>query len=228
MTADEQNPEAAGGGLPPQQKSEVPPWRLLATLGTAGAMAGFLIVFVFVATEPIIKANKAEELRLAIQEVLKGPTRFDTLYVYEGTLREQLPEGMDIEEAEQVYVGYDDTGSRIGFAIASAEPGFQDIISLIFGYDANTESVLGMKVLESKETPGLGDKIVKDTNFVNQFDGAVAPLVGVNARQSTGDSHEIDMITGVTISSRSVIRIINNALERIGPLVEAYNGGGGQ
>ncbi|UCG87101.1 MAG: FMN-binding protein [Gemmatimonadota bacterium] len=227
MTAEERQVGSPVGGAAPQ-KQEVPPWRLLATLGTAGAMAGFLIVFVFVATEPAIKAHKAEVLRLAIQEVLKGPARFDTLFVHEGALQEQLPPGMDAEQVEQIYVGYAEDGSQVGFAIASAEPGFQDIIRLIFGYDSNTGATLGMKVLESKETPGLGDKIEKDMTFVQQFDAAVAPLVGVSARQSTGDEHEIDMITGVTISSRAVIRIINNSLERLGPLLESYNGGGSQ
>ena len=223
----EERPGPPGTAAPPTKK-EVPPWRLLATLGTAGAMAGFLIVFVFVATEPAIKAHKAEVLRAAIQEVLKGPARFDTLYVNQGMLQDELPAGADAEQVEQVYVGYSESGSRIGFAIASAEPGFQDIIRLIFGYDQGTGSVLGMKVLESKETPGLGDKIEKDTSFVRQFDGALAPLIGVNARQRTGDEHEIDMITGVTISSRAIVRIINNSLERLGPLIEAYNRGGSE
>ena len=31
------------------------------------------------------------------------------------------------------------------------------------------------------------------------------------------------MITGATISSRAVIRIINNALARLGPMLEAYS-----
>ena len=32
--------------------------------------------------------------------------------------------------------------------------------------------VIGMKVLESKETPGLGDKIEKDSAFVAEFRGS--------------------------------------------------------
>jgi electron transport complex protein RnfG len=207
-------------------RPEVPPWKLLSTLGTAGAVAGLLIVFVFVATEPAIKAHKAEVLRLAIQEVLKGPDSFDTLFVVEGRLEEEPPEGVNLEAPEHVYVGYGVDGNQLGFAIASGEPGFQDIIRLIFGYDAFNRTVLGMKVLESKETPGLGDKIEKDLDFVQQFEGAVTPLEGVNPRRATGDEHEIDMITGATISSRAVVRIINNAMERLGPLIDEYNGGG--
>ncbi len=225
MTDEGQQAGASAAGTPPVRK-EVPPWRLMATLGAAGMMAGLLIVFVYVATEPTITAYKAEVLRQSISEVLKGPARFDTLYVHEGVLTKQLPAGLAFDDLEQIYLGYAEDGQQIGFAIASAEPGFQDLIRLIFGYDVRTETLLGMKVLESKETPGLGDKIEKDMEFVGQFDGASAPLVGVNSRRATGSANEIDMITGVTISSRAIVRIINNSLERLGPMIEAYNGGG--
>jgi electron transport complex protein RnfG len=81
-----------------------------------------------------------------------------------------------------------------------------------------------MKVLESKETPGLGDKIEKDMDFVTAFDGVAAPIEGVKAGDGSGDPHEVDLITGATISSRTLIRIINNALERLEPMLDAYVG----
>ncbi len=217
-------------GITPQPvaETEVQPWRLVATLGGAGAFAGLLLVFVFGATEPTIRANKAAALQAAIQEVLKAPDHYDTLYVVDGALERGVPEGADPEDAETVYLGYLANGDPIGFAISAGEPGFQDVIGIIFGYDARTRTVIGMKVLESKETPGLGDKIEKDTAWVGQFDGAVAPLVGVKAGRGTGtDPAEVDMITGATISSRTVIKIINNALERLGPLIDAYTNGEG-
>jgi electron transport complex protein RnfG len=195
-------------------------------LGIAGALAGFLIVFVYVATLPAITAYKAEVLRLAIHDVLGAPESFDTLYVVDGALAEDLPSGAQPEDYDQVYPGYRDDGTQIGFAIQSAEFGFQDEVSLIFGYDAGSETILGMLVLEHTETPGLGDKIVKDLEFVGQFVDAITPLEGVKIGAGTGSQSEIDMITGATISSRAVIRIINNALERLDPMIEAYNGGG--
>lgn len=226
MTDEGRQVGSSAAGAPPAKK-DVSPWRLITTLGAAGMMAGLLIVFVYVATEPTITAYKAEVLRQSISEVLKGPARFDTLYVHEGALTRQLPAGLAAEDVEQIYLGFTEDGEQVGFAIASAEPGFQDIIRLIYGYDVHTETVLGMKVLESKETPGLGDKIEKDMEFVDQFVGVATPLVGVNSRRATGSANEIDMITGVTISSRAIVRIINNSLERLGPMMEAYARGGG-
>jgi electron transport complex protein RnfG len=210
-------------GPPPiQPKPDVPAWRLLATLGIAGAAAGFLLVFVFQVTAPIIERNKAERLAAAVQEVLRAPHRYDTLYVVDDLLTPDLPSGADPADYQQVYRGLTEDGAFVGYAIASGEPGFQDIVRVIFGYDPGTDVLLGMKVLESKETPGLGDKIEKDSTFVSQFDGVLAPLEGVKARDATGDPHEIDMITGATISSRTVIKIINNALARLEPLLDSY------
>lgn len=205
-----------------ERKPDVPAWRLFATLGTAGGLAGFLLVFVYQLTLPVIERNKAERLAAAIQEVLKAPDHYDTLYVADGGLTRDLPAGTDPRRVEQIYLGYHENGERIGFAIAAQEPGFQDQVRLIFGFDNETGTLLGMKVLESKETPGLGDKIEKDQAFVSQFDGVEGPITGVKAREGTGDPHEVDMITGATISSRAVIRIINNALARLGPMLDGY------
>lgn len=206
------------GTEPMEKRPEVPAARLLVTLAGAGALAGLLIVFVFGWTEPTISAYKARMLQLAVQEVLEAPDRYDTLYVYDGTLADSLPEGVKPSDVDVLYRGYREDGTSIGYAIAAGEPGFQDIVRLIFGYDPRTQTILGMKVLESKETPGLGDKIEKDMDFVTQFQGAISPLLGVKPRNATGtDPHEVAMITGATISSRAVIRIINNALERLEP-----------
>ena len=79
-----------------------------------------------------------------------------------------------------------------------------------------------MKVLENKETPGLGDKIEKDSAFVSGFEGVVPPLEGVKTGRGTGDESEVDMITGATISSRTVIEIINRRLESLGPMIDVY------
>ena len=75
--------------------------------------------------------------------------------------------------------------------------------------------VLGMKVLTQKETPGLGNKI-EEMPFVGEFNGVEAPIEGVKPDRNTGDPHQVDMITGVTISSKAVIKIINERLAELG------------
>jgi electron transport complex protein RnfG len=72
-----------------------------------------------------------------------------------------------------------------------------------------------MAVLESRETPGLGDKIYKDADFVASFDGlAVDPEIRAVKKGKKAASNEIDAITGATISSKAVVRIMNEANAR--------------
>jgi electron transport complex protein RnfG len=201
---------------------DVPSWRLLATLGIAGAAAGLLVVLVQGWAEPRIESHRAAVLQAAIMNVLGEPARYDTLYVTEAGLTSRPAAGTDTGTADRVYLGYDAAGRPVGYAITAAEPGFQDVIRLIFGYEPGSGEVLGMQVLENKETPGLGDKIEKDASFVAEFDGARAPLAGVKAGAGVGEPGEVDMITGATISSRAVIGIINHRLERLDPILRTY------
>jgi len=115
-----------------------------------------------------------------------------------------------------------DMTARIEAQAERFAPGFADVVRIIFGYDPSRRQVLGMMVLESKETPGLGDKIIKDSLFVAEFDGVAAPLVGVKAGSGAGDPGEVDMITGATISSRTVIAAIEDRLAVLRPLIEAH------
>ena len=92
---------------------------------------------------------------------------------------------------------------------------------VIFGFEPDTGILLGKKVLESKETPGLGDKIFKDLDFVQQFfDRPQTPLTAVKEGTGKGLPGEIDAITGATISSKVVVSIINNGVADWRPLLQ--------
>ena len=220
--------QASGDGSGAAGQHAVPgAWPMYRAMVGVGLLCGLLIVSVYQVTLEPIKRNKAAALQRAISVVLPGAESSDAFVFVEGERFE--PAGPEAgADAEIVYVGRDNDNAIIGFAIPASGMGYADVIQVLYGYSIDRSAVVGLQVLESKETPGLGDKIEKDMDFVGQFEGAAAPLVGVKARQGTGSDNEIDMITGVTISSRAIIRIINNSLERLGPLMEAYAGGGSQ
>lgn len=212
---------------PHPEVDQVPSWRLIMTLTVAGALAGLLIVGVFQWAQPQILANRARVVQEAVQDVLGSPDRVETLWVADGRLSREVPVGVDTARAEKVFLGYDGNGNLIGAAITGEKPGYQDVISLIFGYDPLEGEVLGMRVLESKETPGLGDKIFKDSSFVAEFRGVHAPIEGVKGNGA--EPHEVDMITGATISSEAVIDIINVRVEALESALTGYirSAGGG-
>lgn len=206
----------AGGGSPDGGVPRQPPATLLVgTLGLLAMAAGLAIVLVHQWASPRIEAHRARELRVAIQEVLGGPARYETRWLADGELMDSLPAGRDTASATPVYAGFDSGGGLIGYAMAGEKPGYQDVVRLIFGYDPEGEVVVGMKVLESKETPGLGSKIISDSSFVGEFAGVETPLVPV--KDPEGAPGEVDIITGATISSETVVEIINERLELLTP-----------
>lgn len=207
-----------------EQRPQVKSGRLIGTLGFFGAIAGLLIVIAFEWAQPRILADKAAVLQAAVNEVLGVPDKTVTLFVVDGALTETAPTGADTTRLERVFAGYDAYGRRVGYAITNSAPGFADVVLVIFGYDTQSKQLLGMKVIENKETPGLGDKIVKDTVFVNEFKAATTPLRGVKIGAGKGGRNEIDMITGATISSRVVIKIINDKLQQVEPMLRQYEG----
>jgi electron transport complex protein RnfG len=195
--------------------AEVRPLRLIATLGVAGLCAGLAVVGIFLATRDRIERNRAEALEAAIFRVLDSAARRETLLLRDGRLvpRSEVANGRSEAEAV-VYAAYDASGRRIGFAIPAQGSGFQDTISLLYGYDPERRRIVGMEVLESRETPGLGDKILKDPAFLASFrDLAVEPQVELVKQAPTRDN-QVDAISGATISSAAVVRIINEANAR--------------
>jgi electron transport complex protein RnfG len=208
-----------GDGPPPPVEADVSAFRLIGTLTLAGAVAGIAIVVAFKWANPKIQAYNAKVLAAAVTNVLGGATRYQTVYLDDGKLTPTPP---DTAGLDRVYVGYDEAGKPTGIAMENAEPGFQDVIDLLFGYDPSTGDVIGMKVLTSNETPGLGARITSDSVFIKQFNDLLAPLVGVKEGQGKGKKDEVVMITGSTISSRAVIKIINDRIDAMKKPVDAY------
>ena len=202
-------------------EEQVSTLRLVATLAVAGALAGLLIVMVNLHTKPIIDEYRAEQLRLAVYEVLPGVANYRTFYRVDDALVAEVPAGAKESDFRQAYVGYDEQGEIIGAAVSRGESGFADVVLVIFGFEPDSGILLGKKVLESKETPGLGDKIFKDQDFVDQFFARPqTPLVAIKAGTGKGLPGEIDAITGATISSKVVVSIINNGIADWQPLLQ--------
>ena len=203
------------------QEPEPSSFRLIFSLGVAGFFSGLLLVSAFIYTRPLIEANKKEALRVAIFKVLPGCESYSTLAFIDNKLAIVSDTDTDNSkssgdaESEQIFAGYDSSGQLIGFAIPASEPGFQDIIGAIYGFEASKRVIIGFEVLESKETPGLGDKIFKDPDFKTNFSAlSVEPeIIGVKKSEKSAEN-EVETITGATISSKAVIRMLNNSMNK--------------
>ncbi len=102
-----------------------------------------------------------------------------------------------VSGGEICYEAYDG-GDLIGYGAIAEVQGMQDMLTLAVGVDTDFV-VTGVVVVSQKETPGIGDKVQKQPEFVEQFAG-----VGLDGMALTGDGGKIDAISGASVSSGHV------------------------
>lgn len=120
------------------------------------------------------------------------------------------------KEAEQQVLN-----GQEGTAIKITDPkGFGGALTVMVGL-APDGKILGYKVLESSETPGLG---AKAQDWFQQ--GQKGDIIGKQAGNLTvsKDGGEVDAITASTITSRAFLRCINEAYKTLSESSDAQSG----
>ncbi len=206
--------------------------RLIATLGLIAMLAGLMIVLVFQVTLERIARNHQEALERAVFTVLPGATS-RTNYRLDADGLRALPDEA-IAQAN-LFAGYDADGTLVGLAIEASSRGYADVIRVLYGYSLERESIIGFTVLQSSETPGLGDKIEKDPAFLANFEtldvqlnadrtALVNEIVTVKQGAKT-QPWQIDGISGATVSSMAIGRALRESTNRLIPLLAAHRDG---
>jgi Na+-translocating ferredoxin:NAD+ oxidoreductase subunit G len=201
--------------------------RVQAVLVAIALVAGLSIATVHELTRPLVQAQRGGLLGNAALEVLPGAVSY-RIYARGADGR---PELLPTIDGAELLLGLDDRGAPVGVAMVASGMGYQDVIQLVYGLDPQQHRLLGMRVVVSRETPGLGSLIVEDAGFVAGFSqvvlqfegegqGELQPLrVHDQARYERG---EIDAITGATVSVRAVARIISDSLAEWLPVLRAH------
>jgi len=96
-----------------------------------------------------------------------------------------------------------------------APDGYGGPIRLLLAVDAQGR-VLGVRVLEHRETPGLGDPIEeRRSGWIHGFDGRSLGDPPAARWQVRRDGGDFDQFTGATITPRAVVRAVRDALEYV-------------
>ncbi len=202
---------------------------MILTLGLVAMLSGFLIVTAVKATEGRIARNMQAYLGKAVFRVIPGADERKTFAISDDGFT-LLPEGQETLK-DKIYVGYKG-GELVGVAIQASRMGYADDIVVLYGYNPATETVIGFTVLECKETPGLGDNINTDPDFLSNFEaldvklndaktGLANPLAFVKKPEKT-QAWQVEGISGATISSKAVTFMLNDSGEEILPLIAEH------
>ena len=119
------------------------------------------------------------------------------------------------DDSAQCFEVYDSSGTLLSYAVATSSKGYGGTIKVMTGIDAETGDVIGVNVYDnSTETPGLGAKTSED-DFSGQFGGSQSDTgftVSKDADKNP-DKTSVDAVTGATISSRAVVKAVNQAID---------------
>lgn len=197
---------------------------MIATLGFVTALSGFLIVTVYQATKPAIEENKRLAIQKTVLEVIKGATAYKHFVINEkGELLAATP-GL---KGTNVYAGYDAGGKLTGLAAEGRAQGYSGAVETIYAYTPSCQCITGVKVIKQTETPGLGDKVITNKDFVANFDkldatvngDALANAIVAVKHGSKKNPWEIDAISGATISSKAIAKGLNGSAQDVLPKV---------
>ncbi len=213
-------------GPAPVRIERTPAWKMYRSIVGIGAFCALLIVTVFIGTADRIAANQARFLAKAIAEVLPAAHTTVPVTVDDAGRLVQTDETL----ALPVFLGYDESGALIGAVITAQGMGYQDIIRVLFSYSFELDAIVGFKVLDSKETPGLGDKVEIEPHFLANFEALDASLdadgtalanaiVTVKEGEKT-EPWQLDGITGATITSVAIGDILNAGAGTWVPVLE--------
>lgn len=212
----------------PTQEDTVSASAMIRTLGGIALISGILVVLVYQVTLPAIQENRRIALERAIFKVLPGAvSKASFILTEDGQIG--LDESGVSSSGDTIYAGYDNSGTLVGLALVAAAPGYADIIRILYGYSIECECITGINVLESKETPGLGDKIEKDPEFLKNFEALDGKLEAgkmklqneiITVKHGTKKHPwEIDGISGATVSSKAIGKMLNNSAKKQFPRI---------
>lgn len=96
---------------------------------------------------------------------------------------------------------------------AIAPDGYSGRIDLLVGIRANGE-LAGVRVLNHRETPGLGDKLeLAKSQWILSFDGKSLSMPAPENWGVRKDGGAFDQFTGATITPRAVVQAVYRALQ---------------
>jgi electron transport complex protein RnfG len=109
-------------------------------------------------------------------------------------------------------------GQAVAAAIETTAPdGYSGKIQLVVGVTSSQSDmakVTGVRILDHKETPGLGDKIdLRVNNWVLDFNNQIYTAEVASNWAVKKDGGQFDQFTGATITPRAVVNAVKSSVE---------------
>jgi electron transport complex protein RnfG len=180
------------------------------TLAVIAAICTALVALTFQATRERIAANEKALLEQSLQPALAG-TFYDS-GVSESRLILPPPHGLPGNDPAVIYRVFAGSEPVAALFAVTARDGFSGPIRILIGIGVDG-TITGVRILQHRETPGLGDKIESArSDWVFQFDGRSMGNPIATGWAIEVDGGEFDQLTGASVTPRAIIKAIRDTL----------------
>lgn len=182
-------------------------WYQAGLLGSAALLASAVLGFADLGTRDTIARRQAEDVQASLSEVLPDSLH-DNALLDDALSWQAGPNGtpVAIYRARQ--------GKQVtGIAFPIVGQGYGGAIQAMIGIDPEGR-ILGVRVVDHRETPGLGDKIEhRKSDWILSFTGRSLDNPPPHRWRVEKDGGEFDQFTGATITPRALVGAIKEGLE---------------
>jgi electron transport complex protein RnfG len=205
---------------------------MVRTLGLIAAICGLIIVAAYQGTYDAVQENKRIAVERAVFKVI--PTA-RSIVEYTASPSGEIAKvgagGTVPDGAVKFYAGYDDQNRLAGIAAEGAAKGYADTVRILFAYDPAQAQIAGFGIVAMRETPGIGDKILVDADFLANFPlearlsddrMVLAHEIRTVKHGSKTNPWEVDAIAGATITSRAIGKAINDTAQALVPRIAPH------
>jgi electron transport complex protein RnfG len=183
-------------------------------LAAFAALTAMLVAGTFVGTKDRISAAQRAAEEKALLQIIPRE-RHDNAMLDD---RLEAPVGdplLKLEEQKSIYIARSNGIATAVLIPARAPDGYSGAIDLIIGVNRDG-SVAGVRVLQHRETPGLGDAVDhRKSDWLEGFRGRSLGDPPADRWTVRKDGGQFDQFTGATITPRAVVKATARALEYV-------------
>jgi len=176
------------------------------------------IAFVYAGTQKVIAERQKADLEAALKDLFPQGEAFEEVT---GTLQNS-DSSISFKNEYVIKQG----GAPIGMAVRAVGASYGGPVTVLVGVGTDGK-IAGVKVLENKDTPGLGANAANPSYFVDRASGIT--FYGQFKGKSLSDPFEVKgdviAITASTITSKAVTRVVKTAGQAAGTWLAAQTGG---
>ncbi|TXS92174.1 electron transport complex subunit RsxG [Parahaliea maris] len=179
-------------------------------LGVFAVITTLLIAGTYLLTRDRIAAAQRQAEEKALLEIVPDERHDNNML--DDTLA--IPPGeLGLKQPRSAYIARRGRQAAAVILPVTAPDGYSGAIDLIVGVNRDG-TVAGVRVLNHRETPGLGDKVdLNKSDWVLGFDGRSLDDPSVERWAVKKDGGAFDQFTGATITPRAVVTATRGALE---------------